>query len=242
MEDFLHFKEDEGLDLGISIMAKESYGLLERLLVIASKSTNLLKELSIKLPVDGEFEAMIFNSLIISGTVDFNDLKNMEELEEDLLTLMAVMFQKVRFPDKTINEILLFIIERRMFYVKEYMKIIENKNYNVIKIYSSFYNTPLTGKEEYGGDSWDILSFQFALHQIISLIKESVKEAIKFPDNIEGLNSLVKAQEQLTDNFNKKLQEVASRGNKNSGCLSTIIILLGSISLLSIGTYLMFNI
>ena len=253
MENSFSAKQHEIMALWLSIMAKDSYLLLQKFLIIAKESTNLLKELSMKLPTEGQFEAMIFNSVIITLAIELNELKNSEELDEDLLTLLSLMFQEVIFLDKTIDDIKMFILQRRMFYMREYQKIINDKNYSSIKIYSSFYLTPLTGREEYCGDPWDVMSFQFALYQLISLIKQGVGEAINSldtkssfnPENshrsklskeqIDKANRIFKETEQQQEQYKKML-------NKRSGCFGVFIVLISSISLLSAGIFFIFNV
>ena len=206
MKDFVSSMDDESIDTWLSIMAKESTSLLQKLLTIAKESADLLKEMSKELPAKGLYEAMIFSSQLILRSSDFNRLKDSEVLHKDYITLLSQILQVACLPKMTTKELVDFVLERLDFYQKEWDKMRNNKSYSAMAVYSSFYLTPLTGKKELDGEFMDVLLLQSRLYNIANFINPCIKTAIKASDIKPSERTL--ADVAYRDNLRPKLQRL----------------------------------
>ena len=152
--------------------------MAKKLFKIASHSISEIIAVSGKLDKRGLCEAIMFNSNIILNDPVLQQKSFYEATSNDYLTLLYFLIQQQR-TDLKGERLINFINERMEFYSSEYNKLLNEKQYSPMWVYSTFYLAPLEDDPKLCLDILQVMTFQVGLIRMACKIHELLDNAVK---------------------------------------------------------------
>jgi hypothetical protein len=125
------------------------------------------------LPLNGNFEAIIFNSLQILSTIEEIKPDLYFEIEQIYLYFLIKQSQTLEIP-MDIDELGDFINQRFVFYDSELKNLSNIQGYTGSKIYTAFYLNPLSNEPENSFNLVDNIKFLLVADSIIKNLRKEV--------------------------------------------------------------------
>lgn len=145
--------------------------IAKSLIKIASNAIQEIISVSGSLNEKGLCEAIMFNSNIILNDPVLRQKPFYEDVSNEYLMLLYFLIQQNR-TDLKEEKLINFINERMTFYSSEYNKLVNEKQYSPIFLYSTFYINPLEDNHKPCLDTLQIMTFHAGLIRMACRIHE----------------------------------------------------------------------
>lgn len=145
----------------------ETEDMAKELFKIASDAISEIIDASGKLDKKGLCEAIMFNSNIILNDPAFQKKSFYDATSNDYIILLYFLIQQQR-TDLNGEKLMNFIKERMEFYSSEYNKLCNEKQYTPMRIYSTFYLTPLEDEPKPCLDILKLMTFHVGLINMVA--------------------------------------------------------------------------
>ncbi len=158
-----------------------------QLMMITHLSVKMLDESEKlpKLPDDGKIEVFLFNALLTKRFLHISNSALFVEIQEDYNNLLVVYLTKIGLNNK-VSGYLDFMNSRTKFFGDEIESMYLNENWLPSRLYSVFYENPLTDNIEPSFNPVKMIIFLTSLQSMIEFISRSVDIFVKTHDSLEN--------------------------------------------------------
>ena len=170
------FLKSKGNNLNKTFKTADNADNAEKLIYIAQDGARLLVSNYRNLATNGGMEVLLFNTNFVLNSKCLINSNQRVDIE-DIYFLILIEVLKAKRPTYSDERLRLFINRRLRFYNEEYNKLINNRTYTAMFLFSNFYINPLHEDSDPIGTTYTLELFTFtpALYSMINWIQKQIE-------------------------------------------------------------------